>query len=123
MRDELNAEVVIIGGKAELESEREFHNRLALAGDIINLTGKTSLKGLAGLLKKCKLLVSGDSGPVHLACAVGTPVLAIFRNDIPAKGAKRWGPCNPGSVVVEKPNLAEITVEEVFEKAKRILNK
>ena len=121
MRDELNTEVVIIGGKAELESEREFHNRLA--SDIINLTGKTSLKGLAGLLKKCKLLISGDSGPVHLACAVATPVIAIFRSDIPGKSAKRWGPCSPGSAVVEKPDLAEITVEEVFEKAKRILNK
>jgi ADP-heptose:LPS heptosyltransferase len=59
------------------------------------------------------LLVSGDSGPVHLAAAVGTPVLALFRNDLPGKTAKRWGPWGEGHTVIEKSSLEDITVNEV----------
>jgi len=87
------------------------------------MTGKTTLKQLASLLKKSRLLISGDSGPVHLACAVGTPVIVIFRNDIPGKSAKRWGPWGPGNFIIEKDNLCDITVDEVFSKAKEALNR
>jgi ADP-heptose:LPS heptosyltransferase len=76
------------------------------------------LKQLAALLKKCKLLISGDSGPVHLAACVETPVIAIFRSDMPQKCAVRWGPSSEGSIVVQKNNLADISVEEVFEKVR-----
>lgn len=40
--------------------------------------GRTSIKGLAALLKRARLLVTNDSGPMHIAAAVGTPVAAIF---------------------------------------------
>ena len=78
---------------------------------------------LAALLKKCKLLISADSGPVHLASAVGTPVLALFRNDIPGKCAKRWGPWGKGHSVIEKSCLSDIKVDEVFENAKEMIEK
>jgi heptosyltransferase-2 len=118
---ELNKKVIIIGGKEGLGKNPECFSDLGEG--IINLTGQTSLSQLAGLLKKCKLLISGDSGPVHLASCVGTPVVAIFRNDIPAKSSIRWGPKSNGSIVVEKSNLSDITVEEVFFKAQGLLNK
>jgi ADP-heptose:LPS heptosyltransferase len=60
---------------------------------------------------------------VHLACAVGTEVLAIFRNDIPGKSARRWGPLGKGHIIIEKNNLSDITVAEVFDKVKEVLNK
>ncbi|MDD2679598.1 MAG: glycosyltransferase family 9 protein [Candidatus Omnitrophica bacterium] len=85
-----------------------------LGGNIINLVNKTSLVDLAQVLKQCRMLVSCDSGPVHLAAAVGTPVLALFRNDLPGKTAKRWGPWGKGHSVIEKNNLLDITVEEVL---------
>ncbi|MCM8800641.1 MAG: glycosyltransferase family 9 protein [Candidatus Omnitrophica bacterium] len=115
-----NLNVIIIGGKEEEEKSKQYFSSLG-AKNIINLTGKTTLKELASLLKKCRLLVSGDSGPVHLAICVGIPVIALFRNDIPAKSAKRWGPWGKGHIVIEKSNLSEITVEEVFDKIKLIL--
>lgn len=49
-----------------------------------SLFGRTSLKGLAALLKRARLLVTNDSGPMHIAAAVGTRVVALF------------GPTDPG---------------------------
>jgi len=113
--------VVIIGGKDELSKSKEFFRDID--DNLINLTGRTTLMQLAAVLKKCKLLISGDSGPAHLASAVGTRVLAVFRNDISAKSARRWGPCGEGHIVMEKDNLSDITVTEVLDKAREALNK
>jgi ADP-heptose:LPS heptosyltransferase len=112
LENELGNKVIIIGGKEEADKSQKYFS------DFIDLTGKTTLVELAALLKKCKLLISGDSGPVHLASCVGTPVVAIFRNDTPGKGPVRWGPVSAGSSVVEKTSLQDITVEEVFDKVK-----
>lgn len=117
LKDELNATVVIVGDRSQAIKSQELFG--AKEGKrLINLTGKTNLLELAALLKKCKLLVSCDSGPVHLAACVNTPVLAIFRNDMPGKGPKRWGPWGKGHVVISKSSLNDITVDEVFNKAK-----
>jgi len=115
----LNLKVIIIGGPDELSRSRQFFANLGR--ELINLTGRTTLKQLAALLKKCKLLISGDSGPVHLASCVGAPVVAIFRSDMPQKCAVRWGPSSEGSIVVQKNNLADISVEEVFNEVKEKL--
>ena len=116
---ETNLGVLIVGGPEELEKSAMFSN---LDKRINNLTGKTSLVELASLLKRSKLLVSGDSGPVHLACAVGTPVIALFRNDIPGKGPKRWGPWGKGSAIIEKKSLLDIGVDEILDKIKQWKN-
>ncbi|MDP3731776.1 MAG: glycosyltransferase family 9 protein [Candidatus Omnitrophota bacterium] len=129
---EQDIKVIIIGGKDELTKSIEFFPPQNVAdspritnrnidGNLINLTGRTTLTQLAALLKKCKLLISGDSGPVHLACTVGTKALAIFRNDIPGKSAHRWGPWGRGHIVIEKENLSDITVDDVFGKVKEVL--
>jgi heptosyltransferase-2 len=88
---------------------------------IINLINKTSLMELACLLKQCKLLITCDSGPMHLACAVGTPVVALFRNDMPGKTAHRWGPWGKGNVAIEKPNLNDITVTSIVDSVRKLL--
>jgi len=109
---ETDSEVLIVGGPEELQKSSMFNN---LGNRVKNLTGKTTLIELASILKKSKLLISGDSGPVHLACAVGTPVIALFRNDIQGKGPKRWGPWGEGNIVIEKKSLLDISVDEVLE--------
>ncbi len=109
---ETNSGVLIVGGPEELQKGTLFNN---LDKRIKNLTGKTTLVELASMLKKSKLLISGDSGPVHMACAVGTPVIALFRNDVSGKGSKRWGPWGEDNIVIEKKSLLDISVEEVFE--------
>lgn len=50
----------------------------------LNLAGKTSLTQLAALLKQADLLITGDSGPMHMAAAVGTPIIAIHGPTDPA---------------------------------------
>ncbi|MFH1888581.1 MAG: glycosyltransferase family 9 protein [Candidatus Omnitrophota bacterium] len=111
--------VVIVGGKEEAKKSAELFR--GMDNRIVDLTGKTTLIQLAALLKKCELIISGDSGPVHLACAVGIRAIVIFRNDIPGKGPKRWGPWGNGNIVIEKNNLAGISATEVLNKAKEAL--
>lgn len=121
LTEELGLRVVIIGGRQE--SAIPSQDYAAPGENIINLVGKTTLTELAAVLKHCKLLISCDSGPVHLASAVGTPVIALFRNDLLGKTAKRWGPYGEGHIVIEKVSLNDITVDEVFGCAKELLNK
>ncbi|MDO8489471.1 MAG: glycosyltransferase family 9 protein [Candidatus Omnitrophota bacterium] len=105
IRDELDLMVVMVG-----LSIGDFN----LKGDCLNMVNKTTLLELAALLKRCCLLISGDSGPVHLAASVGTPTIALFRNDLAGKTAKRWGPWGDGHEVIQKSGLNDISVDEVF---------
>jgi ADP-heptose:LPS heptosyltransferase len=109
IKRELGLKVVIVGLSQSV---------LDLGDGIVNMINKTSLVELASLLKRCSLLISCDSGPVHLAASVGTPVVALFRNDLPGKTAKRWGPWGEGHIVIEKSNLEDISVDEVMEAVK-----
>jgi heptosyltransferase-2 len=119
---EMPVTVAIIGGKEESVRSREIFGSIA-GKRIIDLTGKTGLVGLAGLLKRCSLLISGDSGPVHLACCVKTPVIVLFRNDLPGKTPQRWGPWGRGNAVIERDKLEKITVNEVIENIKNQISK
>jgi heptosyltransferase-2 len=116
---EVKTKVVVIGGEKESDRARELYGNFNER--LINITGRTTLKESAAVLKRCRLLISGDSGPMHLACAVGTPVVALFRNDIAGKSPRRWGPWGEGNIVIEKNNLCDITVDEVFDKVSEIL--
>lgn len=60
---------------------------------VLNLAGKTSLRELCILLKLCKVLLTNDSGPMHVAAAVGTPVVVPFGSTSP----ELTGPGLPGS--------------------------
>lgn len=120
LAEELKLKVLIVGGKEEIERSRQFF--AGLHPEVFDLTGKTTLVELGAVLKSCRLLISGDSGPVHLASCVGIPVVAIFRNDLPGKGPVRWGPVSNRSSVIEKSNLAEVTVEEIISNVKKVLN-
>ena len=62
----------------------------------VDLTGKTSLKQLAHIIKNAKAVVAGDTGPMHLAAAVNTPVVALFGPTDP----KRNGPYGEGHIVL-----------------------
>ncbi|MBP7216071.1 MAG: glycosyltransferase family 9 protein [Candidatus Omnitrophica bacterium] len=117
--NELAANVVVVGGQAEAGVMRQSFDNLA--SGVVNLIGKTSLPDLAGVLSHCAALVSGDSGPVHLASAVGIPVVALFRNDLQGKTAHRWGPASQRSIVLEAPRLSDISVSDVFLKVKELV--
>ena len=93
---ELQAEVIFAGGQAEA---KECESLATGAGELVhNLAGKTTILQLAVLLKKSSLLVTCDSGPMHLAAAVGTKVLALFGPTDPV----RTGPYGSKNRVLQK---------------------
>ncbi|MEV0158401.1 glycosyltransferase family 9 protein, partial [Micromonospora sp. NPDC050686] len=76
--------VVVTGGP----DERELTARVAAAGGV-DLGGRTDLAGLARILAGARCLVVGNTGPAHLAAAVGTPVVSLFAPTVPYG---QWGP-------------------------------
>ena len=77
---------IIFGG----EGDREIAHVVATGigqvlaeQPVINLAGQTTLRELAAALKSCRLLLTNDTGPMHLAAAVGTPVVAVFGSTSP----------------------------------------
>lgn len=70
----LGGKIVVVGGPAEAE----LGERVAKGVDGLNLAGKTNIPRLAAAIARCKLFVTNDTGPMHVADAVGTPIVAIF---------------------------------------------
>ncbi|MCM8763221.1 MAG: glycosyltransferase family 9 protein [Candidatus Omnitrophica bacterium] len=116
--EELFLKVIVIGGEEERGKSGVFTSDIS---DIINLTGELTLLQAAALLKKSRLLISNDSGPIHLAASVNTGVIAIFRSDLPEKSARRWGPWGEGHIIIEKADLSDISVDEVFNTVRNCL--
>ncbi|WP_243374013.1 lipopolysaccharide heptosyltransferase I [Geotalea sp. SG265] len=71
----------------------------AAIGTGARVTDRYSLKGLTALLKKVDLVVGGDTGPVHLAAAVGTATVSFYR----ASDGKRSGPRGDNHVIIQSP--------------------
>jgi lipopolysaccharide heptosyltransferase II len=91
---------IVVAGPADRGlSERVVR---AMRSPVINLAGQTSLSQLASVLKRCRLFVSNDSGPVHLACAVGVPVVAIFGRNQPGLSPLRWKPLGERDRILHK---------------------
>jgi heptosyltransferase-2 len=75
------ATVLLFGKEEEKPIVKEILEHLGEGG--LDLTGKTHLLQLAALLERCQLLVTNDTGTMHMAAAVGTPVLALFGSTDP----------------------------------------
>lgn len=92
--------VVIVGDKDCMEFGKFIAKNSGNA--IVDLTGKTSVEMLACVIKKSSLLVSNDSGPVHVAVSVGTPVISIFGRNDKGLSPTRWRPLGPKDMVFHK---------------------
>ena len=75
-RRNTNCRWLAFGGKADWDLCDEVV-RLA-SGGVLNLAGKTSLRELMALLKVCRVVLTNDTGPMHVAAALGTPVVVPF---------------------------------------------
>ncbi len=95
---EFGATFILVGGPEETATAAELDS--SLASRTINLVGKTSLKQLAAVLGDVHLVITNDSGPMHLAAALGTPVVGIFTCTSP----DRARPFGPGHLLVS-PNI------------------
>jgi len=70
--------IVMIGGPADIDYTNDVINSLEHSKNIINKAGQTSLKDLPVLMKEAAAMLSTDSGPAHLANAVGLPLVVLF---------------------------------------------
>jgi ADP-heptose:LPS heptosyltransferase len=68
--------VLIVGGREDVDMAAAIEERMRRAS--VNLAGRLSLNGLAGLFSTCRLVISNDSGPLHLAAALGAPSVGIY---------------------------------------------
>ncbi len=129
---------VLVGGRedrAGLEGLKE-----SIGSRAVNLAGLTTLKELAALMKTASFVLTVDSGPMHIASAVGAPTVALFGPTAPWRTGP-YGGCTPGSrknIIIRKelncspcfkkrcPDarcMKEITAEEVIRAIEGLLNK
>lgn len=93
--DRLSCKVVIVSAS----SGKEIQEITFLTDNrVIDLTGKTTLKELSYLMSLSKMVITVDSGPMHIAAAMGVPVIAIFGPTAPW----RTGPYGEGHTVIRK---------------------
>ncbi|MFE7648057.1 glycosyltransferase family 9 protein [Streptomyces phaeoluteigriseus] len=123
--------VIVTGGP----DERDLTRRVS-GGTAVDLGGRTEPRTLAGVLRTADVVVCGNTGPAHLAAAVGTPVVSLFAPVVPAE---RWGPYGVPSVllgdqrapcadsrarhcpVAGHPCLDEVTGQDVVQAVRKLL--
>lgn len=126
---------VVIGGGGESSDG----DRIVTGVNGVNLAGKTSLAVTAAVIDKCSVLVSGDSGILHIAVGLDRPTVSLFGPGIASKWAPRGDlhivinkcpPCSPCTRFGYTPKcpihakcMSDITVDDVFESIVHLMNK
>jgi hypothetical protein len=99
-RDQVNA--VLIGGADEAELAEDVLAAVVNRQAVVSLVGRTSLRHLPGLLAACVLYVGNNSGPKHIAAALGVPTIGIHSGVV---DAIEWGPVGKRAVALRR-NMA-----------------
>ena len=130
IRDEMGCEVVFTG--SNLDEQIIGDITAMMKARVLNLAGQTNLKELAYFYSRCKLLITTDTGPMHMAAAMGCPVVALFGPTAPW----RTGPYGKGHKVIRADVecspcfkkrcdhmncMEEITVDKVFEGVREVI--
>jgi lipopolysaccharide heptosyltransferase I len=125
IEDAPDTKIFILGA---LEDVRRIRHSAA-----IDISGRTSLQQMAGILSKCDVVIGGDTGPVHLASALGVPLIAVFggsdvretspiaANAVILKKDFPCSPCRGHATCNDMACLSAITAQEVFAAAKAIM--
>jgi heptosyltransferase-2 len=94
---------LIVGGRGDVEIAAKIETRLREArldeNTVINVAGKTTLLDLCALLRFTKLLLTNDTGPMHIAAALGTPTISIWGSTSP----ELTGPLFSRSLIIREP--------------------
>jgi heptosyltransferase-2 len=79
--------VIIFGGKSEIDIADEIYKKMypnfRTSDSLVNMAGKTSLRELISLISECDVFLTNDSGPLHIAYAARTPLVALFGSTAP----------------------------------------
>ncbi len=129
--NDLGAEVLLIGSNDELEVSREVAQ--LMRGKAIMLTGETNLADAIAILSLVDLLVTNDTGPAHIASALGRPTIVIFgpTNPLTTRPFSEAGeivrhppdcaPCMLRDCPIDHRCMTAISPDEVFERATAVL--
>lgn len=101
-------QTVLIGGNEGGPIADEIQSLVAVP--YFDLIGQTSIAQMASLLRRCCLLVSNDSGPVHVGAAAGAAVISLFLRNQPGLNPERWRPVGPQTAYLVNPSGAQITL-------------
>jgi len=114
---EAGARILVLWGPDESHMAREI--ALGLPGSSVSLAPPTDLGELTALLGRCRLMIANDTGPLHLAAALGTPSLGLFG----PTSAVRNGPYGTGNQGLQSPDgsMAGLDVDTVFRTARGML--
>lgn len=109
-----NATVVFTGSKRDAAIVQDIVSAMKHANKTINLCGKTTLTQLAAVLKRCALVLSPDSGAMHIARAMKTPLIGLFT----IENNREWGYAERQFQNIKKPTPQDITPALVLDKIK-----
>jgi ADP-heptose:LPS heptosyltransferase len=94
---EYNARIILTGSPKEIAIVQPILDGCN-SPNVFSAVGKTSIPQLAALLKECEVLVTGDTGPMHISVAAGTPVVAMF---LASAYGFETGPYSAGNIVLQ----------------------
>jgi ADP-heptose:LPS heptosyltransferase len=98
LRSRINARVVLIGTKKELNIVDPIKAAFAHDTNVFVAAGKTNVAQVGAVIQASKILVTGDTGPMHIAVAVGTPVVSMF---LASAFGFETGPYSEGNIVIQ----------------------
>jgi heptosyltransferase II len=78
-----NCAWILFGGNNDTEAAKQIQSVLGQEPAVFNVAGKTSLRELMALMKVCRVFLTNDTGPMHVAAALGVQVVAIFGSTSP----------------------------------------
>ena len=96
-QDQFEGSIVLTGSSSEVGLGKALQK--TVKAEVINLIGKTTVMQLGALIERCDLYLTCDSGPMHIAAAVGTPTVALFGPTSPT----RHRPYGEGHYVIDRP--------------------
>jgi heptosyltransferase-2 len=130
LADEWSAKVVIFGGPGEAAIAADIESRLE--GTAVNGAGKTTMRELMALIKRCNFFITNDSGPMHIAAAFDVPLVAIFGSTdhtgtspysskaVVVRKEVECAPCKLRECPTDHRCMTAVTVEDVVGAARQL---
>ncbi len=120
---ETGKKILVSYGIFEDEKIKRFIKKIRVNADIHIIENPLPIRELAALIEQCDVFISGSTGPMHIAAALGKKTLSFF----PEKGAvpSRWAPVGNKAVILQQKKgekMDDFSIEFIIEKLKTLLN-
>jgi heptosyltransferase-2 len=128
---EWEARIIIFGGPAETGIAADIER--SIDGACLNLAGKTGMRELMSLIRRCNFFVTNDSGPMHIAAAFGVPTVAVFGptdhattspftdRAVIVRRETDCAPCKLRECPTDHRCMTAVTAEDVLQAARKLM--